>query len=90
VATVTVLLPASLVVLFPGAERRVQVEAHDVGSALAALHARWPGMRDRLVDDRPSIRRHIKVYVNEEPAELDTPLGAGDEVLVVPAISGGV
>ncbi len=89
-ARVKVLLPASLIALFPGAERRPEVEASDVSSALDALHARWPGMRDRLVDGRPAIRQHIKLYVNDAPAELGTVLADGDELLVVPAISGGV
>lgn len=88
-AKVMVLLPASLVVLFPGAARRVDVEATSVAAALDALHERWPGMRDRIIDGRPAIRQHIKLYVNEEPARLDTPLAPGDELLVVPAISGG-
>jgi molybdopterin converting factor small subunit len=88
-AKVAVLLPASLVTLFPGSARRVEVEAGTVASALDALHERWPGMRDRMVDGRPAIRQHIKLYVNEELAELETPLAAGDELLVVPAISGG-
>ena len=88
-AKVKVLLPASLIVLFPGAERRLEVEAADVSAALDALHDRWPGMRDRLVDGRPAIRQHIKLYVNDAPAELGTGLADGDELLVVPAISGG-
>lgn len=88
-ALVTVLLPASLIVLFPGAERKLQVEAGNVSAALDALHTRWPGMRDRLVDGRPAIRQHIKLYVNDAPADLGTVLADGDELLVVPAISGG-
>lgn len=89
-ASVTVLLPASLIVLFPGAERRFQVQAADVSGALDALHERWPGMRDRLVDGRPAVRQHIKLYVNDAPADLATTLADGDELLVVPAISGGM
>jgi molybdopterin converting factor small subunit len=88
-ARVAVLLPASLVTLFPGSARRVEVEACDVSSALDALQARWPGMRDRVVDGRPAIRQHIKLYVNDELAGLETQLSPGDELLVVPAISGG-
>ena len=54
-----------------------------------ALDARWPGMRDRLCDSRPSIRRHINVFVAGRRATLETRLAPGAEVTVLTAISGG-
>jgi sulfur-carrier protein len=86
---VVVRLPAILVKLFPGAVRQVEVPAASVAEAIAALDARWPGMRDRLCDSRPRIRRHINVFVNGERATLKTPLAPGAEVIVMTAISGG-
>lgn len=86
---VVVVLPAALVNLFPGAPRRVAVPAATVAQALEALEARWPGMRDRISDSTPAIRRHMNVYVCGERAGLDTPLPAGAEMLVMTAISGG-
>lgn len=41
---------------------------------LDALDARWPGMRDRLCDSTPAIRRHLNVFVDGRRARLDTPL----------------
>jgi molybdopterin converting factor small subunit len=84
-----VILPRSLLALFPGAERRTAVEAASVAEAIAALDARWPGMRDRLCDAGPTIREHVNVFVDGEPATLDTPLGQGATVHVIPAIAGG-
>jgi molybdopterin converting factor small subunit len=75
--------------LFPGAERRLQLEADTVAATLDRLNDRWPGMRDRLVDGRPTIRRHIVIFVNGERAELVTPVTETDEVYVMPAMSGG-
>lgn len=86
---VTVVLPAALARLFPGAPRRVEVEAADVAAAIAALDARWPGMRDRLCDSTPAIRRHLNVFVEGERATLATPLPSGGEMLVMTAMSGG-
>jgi sulfur-carrier protein len=86
---VLVVLPRLLVNLFPGAEREVEVSASSVREAIDALDARWPGMRDRLCDSRPAIRRHINVFVDGDKATLDTPLTAGTEVIVMTAISGG-
>lgn len=86
---VVVFLPAALVNLFPGAERRVEVPASTVAEVLDGLDARWPGMRDRLRDSRPAIRRHINVFVDGERASLDTSVPPGGEVFVITAISGG-
>jgi molybdopterin converting factor small subunit len=86
---VVVTLPAALVRLFPGSVRRVEISAATVGQAIDALDARWPGMRDRLCDSRPAIRRHINVFVEGRRTTLDTRLSPGAEVTVITAISGG-
>ncbi len=87
--TVTVVLPNALLTLFTGSEPRVEVAASTVGEVFDALEARWPGMRDRLRDSTPAIRRHINVFVDGRRATLDTPLAPGTEVFVLTAISGG-
>jgi molybdopterin converting factor small subunit len=86
---VVVRLPAILVKLFPGAVREVAVSAASVAEAIDALDRRRPGMRDRVCDSRPRIRRHINVFVDGERATLATPLRPGAEVIVLTAISGG-
>ena len=88
-AAVLVVLPPALLPLFPGATAEVTVAAGSVDAALDALDARWPGMRDRLCDSRPAIRRHINVFVNGERATLTTKLPPGAEMVVTTAISGG-
>jgi len=85
----TVLLPRSLVSLFPGAPRRCEVEAASVADAIDRLDDVSPGMRNRLLDAGPSIRRHINVYVDGIPASLATPLGPDSVVHIIPAVSGG-
>ena len=87
--SVTVTLPGALQRLFPGSPRRVEVAAATVEQAIDALDVRWPGMRDRLCDSTPAIRRHINVFVDGDRAALDTPLGPGSAVIVLTAISGG-
>jgi molybdopterin synthase sulfur carrier subunit len=86
---VVVVLPAALAGLFPNSERRVEVRAATVEELMNALDRRWPGMRDRLCDSRPAIRRHINVFVEGERATLETALKPGSEVYVLTAISGG-
>jgi molybdopterin converting factor small subunit len=89
IPTVTIRLPDALLALFPGAERQVAVPAATVAEAIAALNARWPGMRDRLCDSTPAIRRHINVFVRGERAALNTVLRPEDEMIVLTAIRGG-
>lgn len=86
---VVVSLPAALVILFPGSLRRVELRAATVGGMIDALDGRWPGMRDRICDSRPAVRRHINVYVGGRRATLETSLAPGVEVIVLTAISGG-
>lgn len=87
--SVAVRLPAALVRLFPGAAPRLELPAATVRDLIDGLDARWPGMRDRLCDSRPAIRRHINVFVEGRRATLDTRLAPGTEVTVLTAISGG-
>ena len=87
-ATVTVRLPPALTSLFPTAPARVEIEAATVAEAIAALDARWPGMRDRLCDSTPKIRRNINVFVDGRKARLDTGVAAGGEVVVMTAVTG--
>ena len=82
-------LPMTLLPLFAGLPRRVDVEATTVVAAIDELDARWPGLRDRLCEPGPAIRPHIHVYVDGERAQLDTPIDAKARVDVIAAISGG-
>ena len=86
---ITVILPVVLQRLFPGAPRQVRVTAATVEDAIDALDNRWPGMRDRLCDSRPAIRRHINVFVAGERATLQTSLPDGSDIVILTAISGG-
>ncbi len=88
-APVRVRLPVLFASLFPTAEREVEVRAGTVAELMDALDARWPGMRDRLCDSTPAVRRHINVFVDGKRATLDTPLAPGTDVFIITAISGG-
>ncbi len=87
--TVTVRLPAILVDLFPGAPRETEVEAASVAEVMDGLDASWPGMRDRICDSRPAIRRHMNVFVDGRRMKLEDALAPGALVYVLTAISGG-
>jgi molybdopterin converting factor small subunit len=84
-----VLLPRSLLALFPGAERRYELDGASVDALITELDERVPGVRDRLVDSGPRLRRHINVFVDGDPADLTTAVGPSATVHVIPAVSGG-
>jgi sulfur-carrier protein len=84
-----VLLPRSLIALFPGAERRYEVGGVTVGAVLLELDDRVPGIRERLVESGPRLRPHINVYVDGDPADLVSAVGPSATVHVLPAVSGG-
>lgn len=86
---VVVQLPTALRALFPEAPPRVPLRAATLADAMAALDQRWPGMRDRLCDSRPALRRHINAFVDGERVDLTRSSQEGDEVILLTAISGG-
>jgi molybdopterin converting factor small subunit len=82
-------LPSTLEPLFPGLPRRLDVQASTVGQVIDHLEREWPGIRDRLCEPGPTLRRHVHVYVNSERARLETPVAEQSRVDVIAAISGG-
>ena len=82
-------LPPTLPSFYDDLPRRVDVEAGTVDEAIDRLDERWPGLRDRLCEPGPALRRHINVSVDRERAELGTALSPGSRVDVIAAISGG-
>lgn len=85
----TVLLPRSLLALFPGAERRQHIDGQSVAALLERIDGSVPGLRDRLVEAGPRLRPHINVFVDGIPADLTTPVSPESVVHVIPAVSGG-
>jgi len=74
-------------------EELVEVNAGTVGAVITELQSRYPGIKERLVDENGSVRRFVNVYVNEEDIRFlqnqDTPIKSGDEISIIPAIAGG-
>lgn len=84
-----VVLPTPLAE-YTGHRREVEAQGATLAELLADLDRRYPGIRFRVVDEQDAIRAHIKIFVNRtQQSGLDRPLAAGDEVLVVAALSGG-
>ena len=71
----------------------VDVEAVDLATAIEALDARYPGFKDRLLDEKGELRQFVNVYLNDEDVRLGAGLGSKvhskDEISIVPAVAGG-
>ena len=68
----------------------VDADGETVAALLADLDRRYPGIRFRMVDERDRIRKHMKVFVNDESVrDLDTPITDRDEITIMQALSGG-
>ena len=88
---VTVRVPTPLRRLSGGAV--VQADGGNVGALIDDLETKYPGFRDRLCEDDGTLKRFINLYVNGEDIRyasgLETALKDGDEVSIIPAVSGG-
>ena len=89
---VTVRVPTPLRRIANGA-KDVQASGGTVSALIDDLETRFPGFRDRLCDDDGTLKRFINLYVNGEDIRyasgLETSLTDGDEVSIIPAVSGG-
>ena len=71
-------------------QKVVDAAGSTVAELLIDLDRRYPGIRFRMVDEQSRIRKHMKVFVNDEPVrDLDTPITDRDEITIMQALSGG-
>lgn len=74
-------------------EELVEVTAKTIGGVINELQSRYPGIKERLLDENGTVRRFVNVYVNEEDIRFlqnqQTPIKSGDEISIIPAIAGG-
>jgi molybdopterin synthase sulfur carrier subunit len=89
---IKVRIPTPLRPLTKG-QGEVEAKAASIAEMIGSLDAAYPGLKDRLCDDKGELRRFVNIYVNEEDIRFlkgkDTSLKDGDEVSIVPAIAGG-
>jgi molybdopterin synthase sulfur carrier subunit len=90
--TITVYVPSQLRDRCAGA-RRLELTASSVRVVLDELEQQYPSLYRGICDETGALRRHVNVFVNasniRDREGLDTALVPGDEVMVLPAVSGG-
>ena len=85
-------IPTPLRKMTAGADT-VAIEGSTIAEILITLDQVYPGIGERICDERGNIRRFINIFVNGEDVrflkEKATPVADGDEVSILPAIAGG-
>ena len=80
---------------FTGGRSKVELEHSPatLADALSALWTLYPGVRDRITTEQGQLRQHINVFIGDENVRytggLASPVSAGSEISIVPAVSGG-
>jgi molybdopterin converting factor small subunit len=88
----TVRIPTPLRKLTQGAEE-VNAAGKNVAELIADLERQFPGIKERICDEKGAVRRFVNIFVKDEDIRfqqnLETSVGETDEVSIVPAIAGG-
>jgi len=71
----------------------LDVSGATLADALSALWKLYPGIRDRMANEQGQVREHINVFIGDENVRytggLMTPVSAGSQITILPAVSGG-
>jgi len=89
---VTVRIPTQLRAATGGASE-ASVEGTTVAEVLDGLFAQFGELRDRIADERGSLRRFVNLYIAGEDIRfldgVQTAVPDGAELTILPAVAGG-
>lgn len=89
---VKVRVPTPLQKLTDG-KSEVECSGKTVIQLIDGLEKKYPGIKDRLCDEKGEIRRFINIFVNEQDMRFlkgkNSKIKDGDEISIIPAIAGG-
>jgi molybdopterin converting factor small subunit len=71
----------------------VSIDGATVGEAFTKLIEQFPGLRGNLLDDAGGLHKFVNVYTDDDDIRyldgLDTKVGDGDVLSILPAVAGG-
>lgn len=72
----------------------VQATGKTIQEIVENLETQYPGLKERLCDERGELRRFVNIYLNDEDIRFaqgrQTAVKDGDEISIIPAIAGGM
>jgi sulfur-carrier protein len=76
-----------------GGAKEVDAEGGNVGEVLRSLAEQHPATESQLFAEGGDLNRYVNVHLNDEDVRvldgLDTEVGAGDTIVILPAMAGG-
>ena len=76
-----------------GGQKQVELDGKTIRELVDALVAKYPPLKQQLLDEGGDLNRFVNVYVNGQDVRylggLDTPVTDRDEVRLLPAMAGG-
>ena len=76
-----------------GGEKELSASGDNVGEVLRDLAASHPATQGQLFSAEGELNRYVNVYLNDEDVRvldgLQTPVGDGDTLVILPAMAGG-
>jgi molybdopterin synthase sulfur carrier subunit len=79
---------------FTNGAGEVSAQGNTVRALVEDLERQFPGMKERICDEKGKVRRFVNLYVNGDDIrflqDLETSLKEGDDISIVPAIAGGL
>lgn len=77
---------------FPSLQN-METEGQTVLEVVESINQQFPGLKNYLLDEDGSLRKHVNIFLKEELIrdrnQLSDPVKPSDEVLIFQALSGG-
>ena len=76
-----------------GGEKELEAGGTSVGEVLREMADKHPATQSQLFSGDGQLNRYVNVYLNDEDVRvlqgLETPVGASDVLVILPAMAGG-
>jgi len=76
-----------------GGSAIVAVDGSTIREVVDALVSAYPGLADQVVTPDGALHKFVNVYLNDDDIryldKLDTKVGEGDTISILPAVAGG-
>jgi adenylyltransferase/sulfurtransferase len=78
---------------YAAGQSEVDVQGSTVGEALNDLVAQFPDLKKHLFGEDDELRPFVNLFLGSEDVRhlqgVDTPLGDGEKLMIIPSIAGG-